>query len=116
MTGYERKLKMQRRLEREADKLKKEGTDTAINILQVLPVYVLATRYGFGNLRLERFITELYRLTGKVKNDENLLATMINELEYDKGIKIDISNGDVDNVWRDEGDTRKVINKPGRKK
>lgn len=116
MTGYERKLKMQRRLEREADKLKKEGTDAAINILQVLPVYVLATRYGFGNLRLERFILELYRLTEKVKNDERILSIMLNELECDKGIKIDISNGDVDNVWHDEGDERKVINKPRRKK
>lgn len=115
MTGYERRLKLQRRLMREADKLKKAGTDSAINILQVLPVYVLAFKYGFGNVRLEKFITELYRLTEKVKNDEHLLVTMINELEHDKGILIDIATGDVDNVWRDEGDTRQKIRKPRKK-
>lgn len=112
MTSHERKLKMQRSLEREKNKIKQAGTDAAINILQVLPCYILAYKHKFGNLRIERFITELYRLTEKVKNDEHLLEIMINELEYDKGIKIDIATGDVDNVWRDEGDTRKVVNKP----
>ena len=112
MTSHERKLKEQRKLERDKAKIKRAGIDSAINILQVLPAYILAYRYKFGNLRIERFIAELYRLTDKVKKDERLLATMINELEYDKGIRIDIETGDVDNLWRDEGDTRKVVNKP----
>lgn len=112
MTSRERKLKEQRRIDREKKKIKQEGTTAAINILQVLPCYILAYKCNFGNLRLERFISELYRLTEKIKNDERLLATMIKELEYDKGIRIDIESGDVDNIWRDEGDTRKVVNKP----
>lgn len=111
MTNHERRLKEQRKLERAAEKLKKEGTDRAINILQVLPCYILG-RGGYGNVRLEKFIKELYRLTNKVVKDERLLQTIINELEHDKGIRFDIISGDVENVWRDEGDTRRVVRCP----
>ena len=78
MTNHERRLKEQRKLERAAEKLKKEGTDRAINILQVLPCYILG-RGGYGNVRLEKFIKELYRLTNKVVKDERLLQKLQSE-------------------------------------
>lgn len=112
MTNRERKLKIQRQVNRQADKLKQAGTDSAIGILQVLPIYVLAYKYNFGNIRLEKFVREFHRLTRKVQENEDLLRTIINELEHDKGIRIDIHTGNVDNLWRDEGDVRKVVNKP----
>ena len=60
MNTMQRKLKEQRYLKRQEQKLKDVGTLSAINILQVIPLYMLATEYGFGNIRLDRFLNLMY--------------------------------------------------------
>ena len=111
MTKHELMLKQQRREERKQDKLRQQGTDTAINILQTLPLYILATEYGFGNIRLERFLRRLYNLTDQVAKDHSILHKICDCLEHDKGIRISFTGGEnrAVNVWRDEDDTRKLV-------
>lgn len=111
MTKNERRRKEQRYLQRKEESLTQKGTDRAINIIQILPCYILA-RQGYGNIRLERFIRELWRLTDKIVKEPGILEKIADELEHDKGIRFDFANNCVDNLWRDEGDLRKVINKP----
>jgi len=111
MNTMQRKLKEQRYLKRQEQKLKDIGTLSAINILQVIPIYMLATEYGFGNIRLEKFLTRLYDLVEQVARDTTILNKMTNVLECDKGIRIDFKpdSNRAENIWKDKNDTRKVI-------
>ena len=111
MNTMQRKLKEQRYLKRREQKLKDVGTLSAINILQVIPLYILATEYGFGNIRLDRFLNRLYNLVEQTANDKTILYKMCDVLKHDKGISIDFSpnSNRAENIWQDENDTRKVI-------
>ena len=111
MNRQQRRLKEQRLLQRRADSIKNDGTMTAINILQIIPLYMLATEYGFGNIRLDRFLSRLYTLVEQVSRDNKILDRMCNVLEHDKGIRISFTSGDnrAENVWKSENDKRKVI-------
>lgn len=117
MNRQQRRCKEMRQLQRRADSIKNDGTMTAINILQIIPLYMLATEYGFGNIRLDRFLTRLYALVEQVSKDNKILYRMCNELEHDKGIRISFSANDnrAENIWAEENDTRKVI-RGGKKK
>lgn len=111
MNRQQRRLKEQRLLQRRADSIKNDGTMTTINILQIIPLYMLATEYGFGNIRLDRFLSRLYMLVEQVSRDNKILDRMCNVLEHDKGIRISFTSGDnrAENVWKSENDKRKVI-------
>ena len=111
MNRQQRRLKEQRLLQRRADSIKNDGTMTAINILQIIPLYMLATEYGFGNIRLDRFLSRLYTLVEQVSRDNKILDRMCDVLEHDKGIRISFTSGDnrAENVWKSENDKRKVI-------
>lgn len=111
MNTMQRKLKEQRYLKRREQKLKDVGTLSAINILQVIPLYMLATEYGFGNIRLDRFLNRLYNLVEQTANDKTILYKMCDVLKHDKGILIDFNpnSNRAENIWQDENDTRKVI-------
>lgn len=111
MNTMQRKLKEQRYLKRQEQKLKDVGTLSAINILQVMPLYILATEYGFGNVRLDRFLKRLYNLVEQVSSDKTILYKMCDVLKHDKGILIDFSpdSNRAVNIWQDENDNRKVV-------
>lgn len=104
MTNREKFLKAQRQRERMKNKEENVGVNIAINILQVLPLYILSTEYGFGNRRLERFLTRLYELTDQVKNDRNILNKACDCLCEDYGIKISFCKDDnrAENIWAEE--------------
>ena len=112
MNRQQRRLKEQRQLQRRADSLKHDGTMTAINILQVIPLYILGSEYGFGNVRLDRFLRRLYALVEQVSKNDRILELMCDELERNKGIRITLSSTEdnrSENIWAEENDTRKVI-------
>ena len=109
--NYQTKLKTQRYLERQAEKMKKQGTDNAIGILQVLPVYTLMREFGFGNVRLERFVREFWRLTDKVKDDIPLLHTIASDIEMSTGLRFNL-DGTYENIWNPNGEDKKVVRKP----
>ena len=98
MTKSEKRRKEQRYLERRANELKQAGTEKAIRVLQLLPLYILAHEFGFGNKRLMRFLEKMYRYTDKVQNDIHILEIIQDELEHDKKIRIDIQTGEVENL------------------
>ena len=111
MNKLQKRQKEQRYLAKQADKLRQKGVQDAIDILQVLPVYVLMTKYKFGNVRLERFITELWRLTLKVQQNKELLNTIVNDIEMTSGLKFN-KNGDLVNLWNPEGKIKRCVRKP----
>lgn len=118
MNRQQRRLKEQRQLQRRADNLKHDGTMTAINILQVIPLYILGAEYGFGNVRLDRFLRRLYSLVEQVSKNGRILELMCDELERNKGIRITLSSTEdnrSENIWAEENDTRKVIRRAKKK-
>ena len=110
------KLKQLRRDEEAVKKIKNEGTKEAINILQIIPAYVLATKFDFGNIRLSRFLYQYNRYVKLILQDSTDLDKMTKEMEHDKGIRFDGLTGDIINLWQDENDPRRVIRGERKKK
>ena len=111
MTRQEKRRKELRHLEREKGKLKQQGIDDAIAILQVLPVYTLMREFGFGNVRLEKFVQEFWRLTDKVKDDIPLLHTIASDIEMSTGLRFNL-DGTYENLWNPNGEDKKLVRKP----
>ena len=103
------KLKQLRRDKDAVKKIKNEGTETAINVLQIIPAYVLAVKFGFGNIRLSRFLYQFHRYIKLASQDSTVMDMMVKEMEHDKGIRFDGLTGDIINLWQDENDPRRVI-------
>lgn len=97
MNAVQRKQKDLRRLERRADKLKYDAQVEAVNILLVLPVYILGFKFGWGNKRLFSFINLLHSYTEWMAKDKSVLNKMVDDIETFKGIKIN-SDGGVKNL------------------
>ena len=63
------------------------GAELAVDVLQVIPVYVLMNVFGFGNKRLERFFVEFLRIYNKVMSGKVSCVTLARkELESLKQI------------------------------
>lgn len=82
------------------------GAELAVDVLQVIPVYVLMNLFGFGNKRLERFFVEFLRIYNKVMSGKVSCVTLAREIEMKSGIKIDLATGEVFNTRKDEDSER----------
>lgn len=100
MTQREKKAKQQRREER----LKKRDTNLAaqlaVNALMVIPAYVLRTKYGFGNERIERFMREFVRIWEAVCKGEVKVTTLADSLDAEIGIRF-YDDGSVYNMRKE---------------
>ena len=110
MNKRDKKRKEHRYLERQADKLKQEGAEKAIYTLYVLPLYVLREQFGFGNVRLMKFIDRFNRITEQMAQSKVPLSTLAKHIEYETGIRFE--NNCVVNTWNPEGEPKKVIRRP----
>lgn len=110
MNKRDKKRKEHRYLERQADKLKKEGAEQAIDTLYVLPLYVLREQFGFGNVRLMKFIDRFNRITEQIAQNKVPLSTLAKHIECETGIKLE--NNCVVNVWNPTGEQKRVVRKP----
>lgn len=92
MNKHQQRLKEMRRQERIDHKLVYKGAETALGVLMVIPLYVLHTKFGFGNKRLQDFMREFYRLYELVKDDKVRIDTLINSLDAETGLLYNTKN------------------------
>ena len=61
MNKYQQRLKKERARFRNDEKLKYKAGQLILNVLGVVPVYILCVEFGWGRIRLTRFL-ERYML------------------------------------------------------
>lgn len=93
MNNYQRKLKQKRKLDRDREKITLAGAEIAINTLCVLPSYVLAEEFGFGQKRLMRYMEKFCDAYTAVIKKQVSLETLA-DLVKDKGVVINLKNGE----------------------
>lgn len=86
---------MEMQLKRQKDKFVKEACITALNALNVIPLYILAVNYGFGRKRGQAFAREFKRLHTAVSKGEVSIDTLKSEVEYKMGIEINTDWSDM---------------------
>jgi hypothetical protein len=113
MNKRDKKRKEHRYLERQADKLKKEGAEQAIDMLYVLPLYVLREQFGFGNVRLVRFIDRFNSIAKQIHENKVPLRTLVEHIEYETGIRLEPKG--FDNLWNPTNEPKRVVRRPRKK-
>ena len=103
MNRQMRRAKEKRHLERQKQKMTQEGASLAVDILGVIPVYVLHTMFGFGHDRLVRYIEEWHRIMNAVTTEKVKLTTLADDVS-DTGVKYDPKDG----TWYDTGRKRRL--------
>lgn len=89
MTKHQIKLKKNRREVRNIQAVKNEGYKAAVDVLMVLPMYVLRKKFGFGEKRLAEYMREFNRIIDETiqrKIDTTVLAEELiqgTKIEYD---------------------------------
>lgn len=92
MTKHQQKQKELRRRLREDDKFRRESAQLSINVLSVVPVYILLEQYGWKRKRLSRFIMRYQKIIDDIANKRLSTQALADELkqltkiEYDDGI------------------------------
>lgn len=99
MTKHQQKQKELRRRLREDDKFRRESAQLSINVLSVVPVYILLEQYGWRRKRLSRFIMRYQKIIDDIANKRLTTQALADELkqitkiEYDDGIWDNIFKG-----------------------
>lgn len=99
MTKHQQKQKELRRRLREDDKFRRESAQLSINVLSVVPVYILLEKYGWKRKRLSRFIMRYQKIIDDIANKRLTTQALAEELkqltkiEYDDGIWDNILKG-----------------------
>lgn len=95
LTKREQKLKAQRKRIREDEKLTRDAAILCMNVLGVVPVYVLMEQYGWKRIRLSRFLKRFVKIMDDV-NDKKISTEALQEeifrqtgLKHNKGHWID---------------------------
>lgn len=90
MNKRELKAKAERRRKRLDEKQLQKSAETALEILNVLPVYVLRTKFGFGNERCERYIREFHRVYRAMIQKEVKFETLRDSVEAETGLQFNV--------------------------
>lgn len=71
-------------------RIKSKAVDDALRALLAIPVMVLHDKYGFGEVRLSRFMGYVNTWIKAIHEDENTLAELIDLAEKEAGFKIEL--------------------------
>lgn len=71
-------------------RIKSEAVDDALRALLAIPVMVLHDKYGFGELRLSRFMGYVNTWIKAIHEDENTLSELVELAEKEAGFKIEL--------------------------
>lgn len=89
-----------------AEKAKQDATNKAIKMLFALPSVVLHDKFGFGQLRLDRFLQYIQTWIKAIDEDPGTLGELMELAETETGYKI-LLDGEVV-AHDDEGKTASV--------
>ena len=74
---------------KELEKVKRNATATAVQITHLFPLWVLRTKYGFGEKRLREFMAHYEDLLDSYNKDHIELADIAQQLDKETGIRLD---------------------------
>lgn len=92
MTKHQQRQKELRRRLREDEQFRRESAQLSINVLSVVPVYILLEQYGWKRKRLSKFIMRYQKIIDDIANKKLTTQALADELkqltkiEYDDGI------------------------------
>lgn len=89
MTKKQLKDKAERKRLRDDDKLKAYAAKTVLDIISVIPVYVMLETYGWKNKRLARFIQEYSKLITAVSKRDVSTDALAEQIYVETGIRYD---------------------------
>lgn len=78
LTKREQKLKQQRKRMREDEKITQDAAIICMNVLGVVPVYVMMEQYGWKRIRLSRFLKRYVKIMDDV-NDRKISTKALEE-------------------------------------
>lgn len=102
MTKRQKRAKEKRYLERQQKKMTLDGAQIAVDVLGVIPAYVLHEAFGFGYARMTRYILEYQRILSTVTKGGVKLETLAAVIEADTGLLYS------DGGWEDKGKRRRM--------
>lgn len=71
-------------------RIESKAVDDALRALLAIPVMVLHDKYGFGEVRLGRFMGYVNTWIKAIHEDENTLAELVELAEKEAGFKIEL--------------------------
>ena len=79
---------------KQLEQVKQNATKTAVQITHLFPVWILRTKYGFGEKRLREFMDHYADLLDAFNKDYVSLPDIAQQLEKETGIRLDEENTD----------------------
>ena len=89
MPPHLRRLKAERKRVREDEKLKMDAAKVCMDVLSVVPVYVLLEKYGWKNKRLSEFISRYAKVMLDVNKGKITTRALAEEILSQANIKYD---------------------------
>lgn len=74
---------------KEIEKVKRNATADAIKVTNLFPLWVLRTKFGFGEKRLRKFMVEYADLLDSYNRDYVSLPDITQQLDKETGIRLD---------------------------
>lgn len=103
MTKHQQKQKELRRRLREDEKFRRESAQISIDVLSVVPVYVLLELCGWKNKRLTRFILRYSKIIDDLAKHRISVEALAEEISTKAKLKYD------DGSWYDVRKSKKSI-------
>ena len=92
MNKYQQRLKKDRARIRHDEKLQYKASELVINIMGVVPAYVLCVEFGWGNKRLARFIQQYSKVLNAVNTKQISIPRLEEEIMNRAKLKHDNGN------------------------
>ena len=71
------------------EELRAEAVDDALRVLSYVPLMVLRDKFGFGKVRLDRFLREFAEQVDCIENDFVGFDDMIEAIKDETGLNVD---------------------------
>lgn len=98
MNKYQQKLKRDRARIRNDERLQYKAGQLILNVLGVVPVYILCVEFGWGNIRLTRFLERYMKVLNAVNTKQISIQRLEEEIENRTHLRHD------DGSWYDMTD------------
>lgn len=92
MNKYQQKLKRDRARIRDDERLQQKAGQLCMNVLGVVPAYVLCVEFGWGNKRLTRFIQKYSKVLNAVNTKQISIPRLEEEIMNRAKLKHDDGN------------------------
>ena len=92
LARYQQRQKELRRKLREDEKFFRDSAQLSINVLSVVPVYIMLEQYGWKRIRLSRFIRRYATIIADIASKKVTPDSLADEIYQQTGIKYDDGN------------------------